>query len=104
MDGRADQDLDVGTIRQWAEAGVSPGRLRAMVRRGELVRKRHGTYVRASVLAAVAEDPAGRHALDMRTVLAAASAPGAVASHESAALIHGLPLLNAPPPGTVTLT
>ena len=104
MDGDSDEGLDLGTARQWAEAGVSPGRLRALVRRRELIRERHGTYVRATALAAVAEDPAGRHALDVRTVLAATSAPGAVASHESAALIHGLPLLNAPAPGTVTLT
>jgi very-short-patch-repair endonuclease len=98
------RDMDVGTARQWALAGISAGRLRTMVARGELVRQRHGTYATASAVAAVGDDPAHRHALAVRAALASTSAAGAVASHESAALVHDLPLLNAPPPGVVSLT
>src|SRR6266567_3725580 len=75
-----------------------------MVRAGELVRLRHGTYATASAVAAAGENKALRHALDVRAVLAACSAGSAVASHESAALVHGLRLLNAPDGRTVTLT
>jgi hypothetical protein len=95
--------MDVGTARQWASAGISARRLRTMVARGELVRQRHGTYATASAVAAAGEDPARRHALAIRAALASISATSAVASHESAALVHDLPLLNAPA-GVVSLT
>jgi hypothetical protein len=76
-----------------------------MVRQGELVRLRHGTYATASVVAEAGSDRARRHALQIRAVLAASGAiRDVVASHESAALVHGLPLLHEPPEGTVTLT
>jgi len=74
-----------------------------MVRRGELVRLRYGTYATASVVAAAKNDRVLRHALDLQAVLVSASAPDVVASHESAALIHHLPLLNEPE-GIVSLT
>jgi hypothetical protein len=96
--------MEVGTAGQWASAGISPRRLRTMAARGELVRQRHGTYATASAVAAAGDDPARLHALAIRAALASISAAGAVASHESAALVHGLPLLNAPPPGFVSLT
>lgn len=96
--------MDVGTTAQWAADGISPKRLRTMVRRGELIRQRHGTYATAEAVAAAAEDKAQRHELDIRAVLAATASPGLVASHESAALVHGLPLLKEPGPGVVSLT
>ena len=98
------RDVDVGTVAQWAAYGVSPKRLRTMTRRGELVRFRHGVYATASAVAAAADDKALRHALNVRAVLASISAADAIASHESAALVHGLPLLNEPAHGTVWLT
>jgi hypothetical protein len=75
-----------------------------MTLRGELVRLRHGVYATASAIAAAADDKALRHALDVRAVMASVSVPAVIASHESAALVHGLPLLHAPATGTVTLT
>lgn len=91
-------------MKQWAAAGIPPGRLRTMVRTGELVRLRHGAYATASAVATAGEDKALRHALEVRAALAACSAGSAVASHESAALVHGLGLLKAPADGAVTLT
>jgi hypothetical protein len=44
---------------------------------------RHGTYGRAEVLAAVHDDKALRHALDVAAVMVACPARDAVASHES---------------------
>jgi hypothetical protein len=96
--------MDVGTTAQWAAAGISPKRLRTMVRHGELIRQRHGTYATAQAVAAAGEDKAHQHALDVRAVLAATSARGVVASHESAALMHSLPLLKEPGSGVVSLT
>jgi very-short-patch-repair endonuclease len=95
--------MDVGTAGQWVEQGVSRARLGTMVRHGELVRLRYGAYVTAAAIADAGDDAAKRHALDVRALLAV-SAPGAVASHESAAIIHALPLLTGSPAGTVSLT
>jgi hypothetical protein len=96
--------MDVGTLSQWTAAGISPKRLRTMVRQGDLARLRHGVYVTAAALAATGDDKALRHALEVRAALAATASPDAVASHESAALVHGLPLLHEPSAGTVCLT
>jgi hypothetical protein len=96
--------MDVGTARQWAETGISPGQLRTMVRRGQLVRQRYGTYATASAVAAAGDDDARLHALNVRAVLAGSSRGDAVASHESAALVHALPLLKPPSAGVVSIT
>jgi hypothetical protein len=99
-----DVDVDVGTVEQWVNSGVSLKRLRTMTRRGELIRVRHGVYATASALAGAADDKTLRHALDVRAVLASISVADVVASHESAALVHGLPLIHEPTAGTVSLT
>jgi very-short-patch-repair endonuclease len=96
--------MDVGTTKQWAAEGLSPGRLRARVGRGELVRLRHGVYVTAAALATAGDNKALQHALAVRGVLAAVSTPQAAGSHESAAFVHGLPLLHEPAGGTVSIT
>ena len=75
-----------------------------MVTRGDLVRLRYGTYATASAVATTAGDPARLHALAVRAALTSIPATGAVGSHESAALVHDLPLLNAPPSDVVSLT
>jgi predicted transcriptional regulator of viral defense system len=96
------RDMDVGTTAEWAKAGISSERLRTLTRRGELVRLRRGIYATAGAVAATAGDKARRHALEVRAILALAH--GTVASHESATLVHGLPLLHEPTAGTVSLT
>jgi hypothetical protein len=82
---------------------VSAARLRQLVRTGDLVALRRGVYARADSLASSAGDPARMHAFRV----AAALLPGgalASASHESAAILHGLDLLERPPESLVTLT
>lgn len=69
-------------------AGLAPHELARLTRRGELVRLRRGSYLPVESAAA---DPAGRH-----RQLVEATWPllggGAVLSHVSAAVLHGLPV------------
>jgi hypothetical protein len=60
--------------------------------------------VRTEFLGRTAKDPAFGHALQVAAFQAAQSARGAAASHQSAALIHRLDLLNAPEDGLVWMT
>lgn len=96
--------MDVGTAPQWAAEGVTPRRLRTMVRDGQLVRTRRGVYATAEAMAAAAQGKAHAHALQVRSALVAIGAAGVVASHESAAMVHGIPLLDDPADGIVSLT
>jgi len=63
---------------------------------------RYGTYAKASMVASAAEDPALAHALAVGSALA--RQPRAIASHESAATLRGLDLLNGLSAGTVHVT
>jgi predicted transcriptional regulator of viral defense system len=94
---------EVATTAQWAARGVSAERLRQLVRTGELVALRRGVYARAESLASSAGDPARLHAFQVAAALLPARAL-ASASHESAAILHGLDLLERPPESLVTLT
>jgi hypothetical protein len=96
--------IEIGTVRQWRAAGLTVSRFRSLVRAGALVRYRPGVYVREESLRRAAASPATAHALLVAAVTTAQSGRAAVASHQSAALIHGLDLLSAPPAGTVWLT
>jgi Protein of unknown function (DUF559) len=94
--------MGVASARAWLAAGVSRRELARLVGAGELVRMRYGTYAKASVVAAAAEDPALAHALAVGSALA--RQPRAIASHESAATLRGLDLLNGLSAGTVHVT
>jgi len=96
--------IEVGTVRQWREAGLGSAAFRSLVRAGELKRYRQGVYVRAAYLAAAESAPATRHALCAAAAIVSQTTRKAAASHQSAALIHGLDLLRAPNPETVSLT
>ena len=96
--------IEIGTVRQWRAAGLTVSRFRSLVSAGVLVRCRPRVYVRAASLRRAAANPATAHALRVAAVTTALSGRAAVASHQSAALIHGLGLLSAPPAGTVWLT
>jgi predicted transcriptional regulator of viral defense system len=100
---RAISRQEVATTAQWAARGVSAERLRQLVRTGDLVPLRRGVYATADSLASSADDPARMHALRVAAALLPARAL-ASASHESAALLHGLDLLERPPESLVTLT
>jgi hypothetical protein len=67
--------------------GLTPRRLAGLVRRGELVRVARGVYAVSETWTSLA--PEQRHLGLVRA--AARRVPGAVLSHRSAALLHGLP-------------
>jgi hypothetical protein len=96
--------IDIGTVRQWRSAGLTTAQFRSLARAGALVRCRQGVYVRAGSLGWAADNRPRQEVLRVAAVTAAQSARGAVASHQSAALIHGLSLLREPPDGVVWLT
>jgi hypothetical protein len=73
------------------------------VQRGELIRLARGGYAPAALVAALSGDQAKQHAV-LVTAELAVTGPGAVVSHHSAALIHGLDLLGRDICTTVALT
>lgn len=75
-------------------AGVTAYEIRRLVAADELTQIAHGVYVQTSVLGTLPERSAQRHALTVAAYLRAN--PGLVASHESAARLHGLCVLSAP--------
>jgi predicted transcriptional regulator of viral defense system len=95
--------LNVGTAATWHAAGLSRAQLAWLAETGELVRVRYGVYATARILARAQGDPGLAHALQVAAARAARTHKG-VASHHSAALMHGLDLLRKPADGTVTLT
>jgi len=86
--------LPVGAFlaRDVARAGVDDGALRRAVRAGRLVRPRTGVYVRAADWDRAG--PEGRHLLLVQAVGRQLEHP--VFSHESAAVLWGLPLVGEP--------
>jgi hypothetical protein len=93
----------VGTVREWRAAGITPAQFRSLTRAGDLVRVRHSVYATRSAVESAATDPRQDHAL---RVAAARAAVGrhAVASHQSAAVLHGIDLLRDPGGDAVWLT
>lgn len=93
----------VGTTAQWRAAGITSAQFRSLTRAGDLVRVRHGVYATRATVESAGGDPRQGHAL---RVAAARAAVGrhAVASHQSAAQLHGIDLLHHPAEGTVWLT
>ena len=77
--------------RTAVQEGWSDDELGRLVRSGELARLRRGAYVNALLPA----DPAERHRLLVRATLAGLRR-SAVVSHQSAAVLHGLPLWDVP--------
>jgi Protein of unknown function (DUF559)/Transcriptional regulator, AbiEi antitoxin len=92
----------VATVAGWRDAGITERRLKTLVRSGSLVRVRRGVYATRPAIDYAAVNPRRGHALQVAAVERAAGRD-AVASHHSAALVHGIDLLNQTA-GTVTLT
>jgi hypothetical protein len=106
-DGGRVGGLRVGGVVTAAElvaAGTSPGQIRRLVRRGALLRLSHGTYAPAALVPAEASGRTDDHVLLRAAAALVATGPGAVASHHSAALIHGLDLLGQAPGRFVAVT
>lgn len=93
----------VGTPAQWCDLGVTPAQFRTLIRRGYLVPVRRGAYATRKAIAVAAADSRGAHALAVAAVRACVG-HDVVASHQTAALIHGLDLLRKPSAKIVTLT
>jgi predicted transcriptional regulator of viral defense system len=92
------------TAGELCKSGSSPAQIRTLTRRGELEHLGRGVYVcAAQATAARAQGLSGEHALQVAAVLALAG-PESVASHRSAALIHGLDLLGCRTPLSVDIT
>jgi hypothetical protein len=92
----------VATASAWQAAGVSRSEFARLVAVGDLVKIRYGLYASAVEVAAVGADPARAHALLVAGVRGRIG--GGVASHQSAAVLHGLSLLTNPSDGTVMIT
>jgi hypothetical protein len=92
----------IATVAEWRQAGVTTPQLRALVRSGELVRLRHAVYATKRAVQFGTSSSAASHASRVAAVRAA-TGKDAVASHHSAALLHGLDLFPAAP-DVVTLT
>lgn len=93
----------VGTAADWRAAGITPALFRSLTRAGDLVRVRRGVYATRTAVESAAADYRRGHAL---RVAAARACVGrrAVASHQSAALLHGIDLLRRPADGAIWLT
>lgn len=86
----------------WRAAGMGVEQMRSLLRSGDLVRMRRGVYATRSAVAWAMGDPGRGHALLVRAVTLSVGRDS-IASHYSAATIHGLDLLKSPPE-VVTLT
>ena len=100
---RSAQGPGVATLQQLASAGTSRTQVRRLVKAGRLLAVRRGVYTSAERAASSAADKRRAHALQVAAVLASCDFP-AVASHRSAALIHGLDLIGKQDAETVTVT
>jgi len=92
-----------GTTAEWRAAGLSSAQFRSLTRAGDLVRVRYGVYATRRAVESAAGDPRRGHALRV-AVARAGVGRHAVASHQSAALLHGIDLLHQPADGAVWLT
>ncbi|MCU1438686.1 MAG: hypothetical protein JWP66_1773 [Naasia sp.] len=82
------------SARDWERRGEDPRWLRDQERRGALVRLRRGVYVASETWAAAGTED--RALLHLRAYATTAQTPPTF-SHQSAALLHGLPLLRFEP-------
>ena len=90
------------TRAELAARGVSRGQIRTAVLRGDLVSMGNGVYATASIVAELRGVEGADEVLRVTVALATVGA-GAVASHQTAAVIHGLDLVGKPSP-VVTIT
>lgn len=96
-----DDDVPITTTRGVRETTGSTGGLARAVRTGALERLRRGAYAETNDLAGLGD--AARHRLLVRAARLAAFGSEPVFSHESAAALHGIPIIGAWP-GAVAVT
>jgi hypothetical protein len=95
--------MRVMTARQWRVQGVSTRLFRSLTHSGDLVQMRRGVYATKSAVKWAEADLVRRHVLHVFAARATAGRD-AVASYQSAAVLHRLDLLQSPPVDRVTLT
>lgn len=88
----------------WLSAGLTTAQFRTLVRAGDLVRLRRGVYSTAKFAGQAAQGAILRHVVQVAAVTGSQRVKGAVASHQSAAILHGFDLLREPGDGAVWLT
>ena len=93
---------DVRSAAGWRDAGVSDAQRRALIRSGDLACVRRGVYATKTAMARAEASPQVGHML--RAMAATCVVGGGVPSHQTAALIHGLDLLERPPDSVIHLT
>jgi hypothetical protein len=95
--------MHVMTVERWAVHGISRQQLRPLARSGDLVQVKHGVYATRSAVRWAGTDPVRRHVVHLLAAQATVG-PDAVASYQSAALLHRIDLLKSPSGSHVTLT
>jgi len=85
----------IWTTAEWRANGLTVAQMRTLVRSGDLVRVRYGVYATKRAVMSVEGSQRRAHTLQVAAVVAAVGRD-TVASHQSAATIHGLDLLNRP--------
>ncbi len=101
---RTGRFANVVTTAELLAAGLSEGKVQALVRRGVLKQVSHGAYADAQQAARLSRDDPARERLVSVAAAVATAGTGAVASHEDAALVHGLALLDRPRPEMCAVT
>jgi hypothetical protein len=89
---------NIVTRAELVEAGISVAQIRTLASRSELIRLDHGIYAPAGLVKSVTVTDRGALALRAAATLAPLG-PQAVASHDTAARLQGLPLLGRAPAG-----
>lgn len=93
-----------GTAARWKKAGLSDRKFRLLVASGDLVVVRRGCYATKETVTAAKEDPSVDHAIKVAAAVAANRCRGGVASHHSAARVHGIEMLHPPGKDVITIT
>lgn len=91
----------VVTTSELSRSGLSRKGIAFLVQSGELISLDRGVYIAAELAGRLKLLPGGETLIRASAALAT-SGPGAVISHHTAARLHGLDLLDAPPQVTVT--
>ena|SRR5215472_3748989 len=92
------------TTAELTSAGLTDAKIRALVHREVLQPVCRGAYADAERVARLTQDDPSRARMLTLAAAVAIAGPQAVASHEDAAFVHGLALLDRPAPGTCSIT
>jgi hypothetical protein len=96
--------INIGTPPSWRRAGLTNSQFRSAVQGGELVRVRRGVYATRHFMSKAEGDAVLWWVLRVASEVSGQSARDAVASHQTAALIHGVALLKEPDASVVCLS